>query len=416
MPADWLDNVAIVDTPGTNSINLDHDQLTKLIIPRADLVYFITSSERPMSESECAFLSHIHEWGMKVNIVVNKVDILSAAEQASVLSFVAQVSSRIFKSGSSSGGIFGVSSRKALQALQLSQRTCATVDPSDALWRESGFEAFYRHILSTIRRGELIQTKLLSPLAIVERLSLSTVKGVEARLVMLESDERILQMIGENNAAFAEDIKRDVRSYRMHVDALFVKTLYQFDAFIDANVSVFRPLDLLSVGTFTNRFRAEVSGDVSGAVEAILRDISELVAQRARSHAKGVLAFIGERHKKVSGSMVGALNESSFDAARERLFARLEKEATRLVQQASQREKAQSFGEQLSLSATGTLSSLAVSGLLLSQAVDVTGVLAVSGLAIGGLVLVPWRKEAIRYLCHSLHKRILSCLSPALLG
>lgn len=47
----WLKNIAIVDTPGTNAIVSDHEHLTQQIIPRADLVLFVTSAERPMSDS-----------------------------------------------------------------------------------------------------------------------------------------------------------------------------------------------------------------------------------------------------------------------------------------------------------------------------------------------------------------------------
>jgi predicted GTPase len=47
----WLKNIAIVDTPGTNAIVSDHEHLTEQIIPRADLILFVTSAERPMSDS-----------------------------------------------------------------------------------------------------------------------------------------------------------------------------------------------------------------------------------------------------------------------------------------------------------------------------------------------------------------------------
>lgn len=51
LPVDWLSNVCLVDTPGTNAIVLEHGELTKRIIPRADLVIFVTSADRPFSES-----------------------------------------------------------------------------------------------------------------------------------------------------------------------------------------------------------------------------------------------------------------------------------------------------------------------------------------------------------------------------
>lgn len=52
----WLKNIAIVDTPGTNAIVSDHEHLTQQIIPRADLVLFVTSAERPMSDSGAKFV------------------------------------------------------------------------------------------------------------------------------------------------------------------------------------------------------------------------------------------------------------------------------------------------------------------------------------------------------------------------
>lgn len=76
LPVAWLSDVCLVDTPGTNAIVLEHGELTKRIIPRADLVIFVTSADRPFSESERAFLDVIAKWGKKILFVVNKVDIL----------------------------------------------------------------------------------------------------------------------------------------------------------------------------------------------------------------------------------------------------------------------------------------------------------------------------------------------------
>ena len=41
-----------------------------------DLVLFVTSADRPFTETERAFLEQIRAWGKKIVIVVNKVDIL----------------------------------------------------------------------------------------------------------------------------------------------------------------------------------------------------------------------------------------------------------------------------------------------------------------------------------------------------
>lgn len=53
----------IVDTPGTNAIDRTHEALTKDFLPLCDIVLFVTSADRPFSESERLFLESIRKWG-----------------------------------------------------------------------------------------------------------------------------------------------------------------------------------------------------------------------------------------------------------------------------------------------------------------------------------------------------------------
>ncbi|HSJ57925.1 MAG TPA: dynamin family protein, partial [Anaerolineae bacterium] len=79
-PADFLQQISIVDTPGTNAIIRRHEQLTQEFVPRSDLVIFVTSADRPFTESERAFMERIREWGKKVIVVLNKIDLLEDDE------------------------------------------------------------------------------------------------------------------------------------------------------------------------------------------------------------------------------------------------------------------------------------------------------------------------------------------------
>lgn len=54
--------------------------MTHEFLPRSDLVLFVTSVDRPFTESERAFLALIREWGKQVVIVLNKIDILEAPD------------------------------------------------------------------------------------------------------------------------------------------------------------------------------------------------------------------------------------------------------------------------------------------------------------------------------------------------
>jgi small GTP-binding protein len=88
LPIEFLRNIAIVDTPGTNSVVRQHQEITEDFIPRADLVLFITSIDRPLTESERQFLSYIQQWGKKIVLVLNKTDTKDEAETREVMEFV----------------------------------------------------------------------------------------------------------------------------------------------------------------------------------------------------------------------------------------------------------------------------------------------------------------------------------------
>ena len=75
-PAQFLEEITIVDTPGTNAIIREHEQLTQQFVPRSDMVLFVTSADRPFTESERAFMASIRDWGKKIVVVINKVDLL----------------------------------------------------------------------------------------------------------------------------------------------------------------------------------------------------------------------------------------------------------------------------------------------------------------------------------------------------
>ena len=90
-PAELLAELNIVDTPGTNAIIRQHEAITQQFVPRSDLVLFVTSADRPFTESERAFLEKIRDWGKKVVIVLNKVDLFQSREELEqVVSFIGE--------------------------------------------------------------------------------------------------------------------------------------------------------------------------------------------------------------------------------------------------------------------------------------------------------------------------------------
>ena len=83
-------------------------------MPRSDLVLFVTSADRPFTETERAFLEQVRGWGKKVVIVINKIDILvNESERETVRNFVTESADSLL---GFSPEVLPVSSRLALRA------------------------------------------------------------------------------------------------------------------------------------------------------------------------------------------------------------------------------------------------------------------------------------------------------------
>jgi len=144
-PVDFLKDLHIVDTPGTNAILREHERLTTDFVPRADFVLFVTSADRPFTETERSFIEAIRAWGKKIVIVVNKIDIFAQeAELEQVVTFVGDAAQATLGTRTP---IFPVSARLAARAKQ----------GEPTVWGASRFEGFASTI---IPRPALLRKRL----------------------------------------------------------------------------------------------------------------------------------------------------------------------------------------------------------------------------------------------------------------
>lgn len=74
---DILKEIAIVDTPGTNTIVAHHQEITERFIPYSDLIVFVFEAKNPYRQSSWEFFDYIHaEWRRKVIFVLQQKDLL----------------------------------------------------------------------------------------------------------------------------------------------------------------------------------------------------------------------------------------------------------------------------------------------------------------------------------------------------
>jgi GTPase SAR1 family protein len=83
LPVDILREVAIVDTPGTNSIVAQHQEVTERFVPASDLVIFVFEAKNPYRQSAWDFFDFIHsDWHKKIVFVLQQKDLMSADDLA----------------------------------------------------------------------------------------------------------------------------------------------------------------------------------------------------------------------------------------------------------------------------------------------------------------------------------------------
>src|SRR4051794_35487195 len=156
-PNDFLREIAIVDTPGTNAIIRHHEELSRGFVPRSDLVLFVTSSDRPFTESERGYLELTRDWGKKIVLVVNKVDLLRGEEDREQVRLFVEEGVRSMLG--LKPPIFFVSAYLARKA-----KTTGPGVEADAILKASGFEELECYVTDLLDEEGRVRLKLESPL------------------------------------------------------------------------------------------------------------------------------------------------------------------------------------------------------------------------------------------------------------
>jgi tetratricopeptide (TPR) repeat protein/GTPase SAR1 family protein len=88
VPLPQLEKINIVDTPGLNSIQPEHEATARAFIARADAIVWVFTASQGGKASEKRALGSIREEGKRVLGVLNKADQLTADETSEVITFI----------------------------------------------------------------------------------------------------------------------------------------------------------------------------------------------------------------------------------------------------------------------------------------------------------------------------------------
>jgi GTP-binding protein EngB required for normal cell division len=393
-PAELLREITVVDTPGTNAIIRRHEELTRDFVPRSDLVLFVTSADRPFTESERTFLEQIREWGKKIVFVINKIDILpEPADREQVITYVGDNATALL---GETPQIFPVSARLAMEA---------RAKGTNELWERSGFDAVEEYLLHTLDQEERVRLKLLNPLNVGLRLAGRYKEAAFERLKLLSQDVEALQNIDGQLALFHQGMLRDFEPRLARLDLLLSEMEGRGLRFFEETIRLGRIRSLLDSEGVKRAFEREVIGDTPQQVEAEVGRIIDWIVERNLQVWQDVNRFVDRR--RLAQHQEGMLGEvpTSFSYNRQALLESVGRVSREVVGGYDREAEARAIANEVQGTfATTALAQAGAIGLgtlvatvLTGAAADVTGILLAAALAVGGFWVIPRkRRQAIK--------------------
>ena len=382
-PLELLRKISIVDTPGTNAIMREHEALTAEFVPRSDLVLFITSADRPFTESERSFLVQIQEWGKKIVLVVNKVDILDGADEVKqIVDFVTSASQRLI---GDIPALFAVSSRLAQDGQS-----------------NSGFPPLETYIQDTLDDDGRFRLKLLNPLGVGYRLVTQQLDDVHVDLKVLRDDNALLDDVQRQMIYYNEDMQRNFKGRMGEIDNLLLEMEKRGNDFLDDRIRLAKIPDLIRSKQLEYDFEKEVVSDTPDQIDQRVNELVDWLVEQDLRQWTAVSEHLTERSAEHAGRVVGDTGprEGTLAYDRQRLIETIGT-ATRRAVDAFDKEKE---AEELAQSARAAVVNTGLAGIGVGLGVavviaahaaflDFTGVFAGVAAAALGLLILPARKR-----------------------
>ncbi|MFK8161629.1 MAG: dynamin family protein [Lewinella sp.] len=178
LPVDILREIAIVDTPGTNTIVEHHQEITEQFIPASDLIVFVFEAKNPYRQSAWDFFKYIHgDWRKKTIFVLQQKDLASANELEVNLEGVAE---KARQEGVDTPNVFAVSAKA-----------------EDEGAPDSGYDALRTFITENITGGKAPALKLNNSIITAQTINDRIADGLLLRRRQFDADTHFREEIQE---------------------------------------------------------------------------------------------------------------------------------------------------------------------------------------------------------------------------
>ncbi|PJF22289.1 MAG: hypothetical protein CUN56_06745 [Phototrophicales bacterium] len=297
--------VAIVDTPGTGSVFQQHEKVAKDFLHRSDLVIFVLSAKRAFAETERLYLEMAKNYGKKVILVVNQIDLLEPEEQGKVRRFIEQQVKELL---GIQPLIFMVSAKQARE----SQKALSTEE-------KGGVDAVRAHLRGTFAEAPPAKQKMLSQLETAETINQKYLELVRQKADLVKADAAKVREVEAELKEQSLGLDAQLTAARADLDQVFIGMRQRGLTFIEANLSIRK------IGRAINRekLQAEFQDVVIGRA---LRDIHDAtsgyinaVVDQSRLYWRSVIDRLNKMLELLEQEEISGLDANVYAEQREGL-------------------------------------------------------------------------------------------------
>ncbi len=396
-PLDNLNDVTLIDTPGTNSIILEHKDITESFIHRAELVLFVMSADHPLTESERDFLQFLRDkWGRKVLYILNKIDLKTPDEIEQITTFVEKNCYRLM---GFEPKILNVSALNATKARETKDK---------ALLRASNIEEVEDFIFDKLDLETKMDFKLLNPLKYLDNVYKDLRLKLESKMSCCNTDIRNIERFENRLMSKKQDMIDYSSKYKTEIQVVFTRLKEKVENFVNYNLTA-RSVIMMKIARekIDDKFKREVYGISSpGAdLDRILEDITEYIARNNRT-----LWHMAREYNESGAENRGHIFLNS-DAAKEQNFNDRKSELQMALKERSREYREidmEREGEKIKTAVQGgLLNFIVVEGLAIGLGVGLTTMLSfvvppltiivlAAITACVGFVIFPYKRKAYR--------------------
>ena len=411
LPNPILKEISLVDTPGTNAILREHESLTTEFVPRSDLILFITSVDRPFSESERIFLELIKQWGKKVVIIINKSDIAGSENDLEEINRFVEKNARQLLG--ISPPIFSISGKNAL-AYKL----------ENDLTPDAKFQELENYIFKALNPSTQLAIKLSSPLGVLAKLIKEQTEIIKEKKDLLGNDIQLLTDLESQLVLFRYDMLHSFKFHYAEIDNSLLEFEKRGLIFFENTYRIARIMDLINKERIQSEYNKQVLRGLSEEINDKVNGLIDWIVEEDLKQWQTISKKIDQRIINYQDRVFDDPETRQIRFERSKIIEAVKKESQKIVDQFDRDDEARKIAEdaQMAIAASaavevGALGLGALITILATTAsADLTGILLAGLTAALGFLILPAKKKQVMSLFSKKIDKLRSDLSKSLLA